>query len=292
MVSVVDGSERRGPAPHAALGRAAGADAVRSAAIEISIAAHDFESRTGEPVRALDGVEFTVAPGSFVSLIGPSGCGKTTLLRSIGGLVRPTDGAVRIGGEPVVGPPPSAAFVFQEHNLLPWRTALRNVEFGLELDGVSRAERRERARNALERVGLGSFAGAYPAQLSGGMRQRVGIARSMCMEPDILLLDEPFGALDIMTREVMQDFLLELLESQQKTVVLVTHSVEEAVYLSDRVIVMSAGPGHIKADVDIDLPRPRATHDASVRTSPELVAHREHVTGLLRNELGGVDAIV
>jgi NitT/TauT family transport system ATP-binding protein len=255
-----------------------------AAAITVDIAAHDFGAEGQPTLRALDNVRFQVEPQSFVSLIGPSGCGKTTLLRSIGGLNTPTDGRVLIGDQEITGPPESVAFVFQEHNLLPWRTAIHNVEFGLELAGVPRRERRDRARAALERVGLGKFEKSFPGQLSGGMRQRVGIARAMCLEPEILLLDEPFGALDIMTREVMQDFLLELLEEQRRTVVLVTHSVEEAVYLSDRVLVMSAGPGRVKDDVLVDLPRPRSA-DPHIRSSSELVACREHVTELLRSEL-------
>jgi NitT/TauT family transport system ATP-binding protein len=259
-------------------------------AIEAQVSTHVFGSDGPKPLQVLTDIDLHVHDHSFVSLIGPSGCGKTTLLRILGGLIRPTSGAVQIDGQPVTGPPPSVAMVFQDHNLLPWRKTLRNVEFGLELAGTPRQQRKELAMASLRRVGLAGFEDSFPAQLSGGMRQRVGLARALCLDPAILLMDEPFGALDILTREVMQDLLLKLWEEQRKTVVLVTHSVEEAVYLSDRVIVMTARPGHFKADVRIELARPRAK-DPGIRVSSKVLEYRELLTELLRPELEGKDAL-
>ncbi len=219
----------------------------------------NFESSVGrEIVRtlALDGVSFEIRPHEFVSLIGPSGCGKSTVLRIAGGLQVPTSGTIRVGGIPVSGPGPDRATVFQTPGLMPWRTVIDNVGMPLELAGIGKAERRSRATEYVELVGLQDFTDHYPRELSGGMQQRVGIARALAVEPQVLLMDEPFGALDAISRERMQDELLRLWEHTQKDVLFVTHSIDEAILLSDRVLVM--GNGVMAAEVPIDLPRPRS----------------------------------
>jgi NitT/TauT family transport system ATP-binding protein len=209
-------------------------------------------------VAALGSVSFTVGEGEFVALLGPSGCGKSSLLRIVADLLRPTAGTVEIYSSSENGNDrPKTALVFQEYALFPWRTVLENIVFSLEMRGMPGEERAARARKVLGRVGLQSFAGAYPHQLSGGMRQRVGIARALAAEPEVLLMDEPFGALDAQTRTVLQEELLRVWESERKTVLYVTHSIDEAVYMSDRVVLLSARPGRIKAEYTVELPRPR-----------------------------------
>ena len=230
----------------------------------------------GEPVRALDGVEFAVGEGEFVCIVGPSGCGKTTLFRVIAGLETPTDGEVRVGGRPVEGPDVDRGMVFQEYGLFPWRTVLGNVRFGLEQTDSPAASADERAREMIDLVGLSGFEDAYPAELSGGMKQRVGIARALAVDPDLLLMDEPFGSVDAQTRDRLHGELLEIWAETGKTVLFVTHDVEEAVTLADRVVVMSAGPGRVRETVDVDLDRPRA------RTDEAFAAHRERVLELVR----------
>jgi NitT/TauT family transport system ATP-binding protein len=210
------------------------------------------------PIAALEAVSLSVAPHEFVTVLGPSGCGKSTLLSIIGGLTASDAGDVRIAGQPVTGPNPRAvAMVFQDPGLFPWRTALQNVEFGLELQGVPAAARRARARTLLEPVGLRGFERRYPRELSGGMKQRVAIARALALDAPILLMDEPFGALDEQTRLLMGEWLLEIWARTRKTVVFVTHSLQEAILLSQRVVVMTARPGRIKATFDVALPAPR-----------------------------------
>jgi NitT/TauT family transport system ATP-binding protein len=209
-------------------------------------------------VAALGSVSLTVGEGEFVALLGPSGCGKSSLLRIVADLLRPTAGTVEIYSSSENGDDrPKTALVFQEYALFPWRTVLENVVFSLEMRGMPGEERVARARKVLGRVGLQGFAGAYPHQLSGGMRQRVGIARALAAEPEVLLMDEPFGALDAQTRTVLQEELLRVWESERKTVLYVTHSIDEAVYMSDRVVLLSARPGRIKAEYTVELPRPR-----------------------------------
>jgi NitT/TauT family transport system ATP-binding protein len=209
-------------------------------------------------VAALGSVSLTVGEGEFVALLGPSGCGKSSLLRIVADLLRPTAGTVEIYSSSENGNDrPKTALVFQEYALFPWRTVLENIVFSLEMRGMPGEERAARARKVLGRVGLQSFAGAYPHQLSGGMRQRVGIARALAAEPEVLLMDEPFGALDAQTRTVLQEELLRVWESERKTVLYVTHSIDEAVYMSDRVVLLSARPGRIKAEYTVELPRPR-----------------------------------
>jgi NitT/TauT family transport system ATP-binding protein len=234
--------------------------------VEIEAVRKSFQAPGGRRLLALDGVSLGFERGAFVSIVGPSGCGKSTLLRLIDGLQRPDEGEVRIDGKPVEGPGPDRAMVFQQHNLFPWRKVLTNVEFGLEMLGVKRPERRQRATRLLETVGLGEFADYYPSQLSGGMQQRVGLARALVLEPEILLMDEPFAAVDALTRVTLQTELRRIWLNAGLNVVFVTHDIEEALFLADRVIVMSARPGAIAEDITLDFPRER---DQSLRASQE-----------------------
>jgi NitT/TauT family transport system ATP-binding protein len=231
-------------------------------------------------VAALDGVDLTVPTGEFVCVLGPSGCGKTTLLKIIAGLLAPDKGEVRIDGRPVTGPGPDRAMVFQQFALLPWADVLANVSFGLGLRHVPRAAYEPRARELIRAVGLEGFEGHYPRQLSGGMQQRVGLARALAVDPQILLMDEPFGALDAQTRRLLQEDLLALLERTPKTVVFVTHSMDEAVRLGDRVVLLSPRPGRVVETIDVGLPRPRP---ADLDAHPAFVALKEHLWQQLRD---------
>jgi len=238
--------------------------------------------------QALAEVSITIQSGTFVSFLGPSGCGKTTLLRIINGLIKPSNGEVVIGSQRVDGPAPDRAMVFQEFNLLPWRTARGNVEFPLEMQGMPKAARDTVVSRALAQVGLERFGAFYPHQLSGGMKQRVGLARALGIGPSYLFMDEPFGALDPQIREMMQIELMKLWDSDRKTVVFVTHSVDEAVFLSDRVIMFAAAPGRVIADLTIDLPRPRSTDDEAIKTSTKFIQYRNDIWRLLKHQLAGV----
>ena len=255
--------------------------------IEISNIEHRFNTKGAEDggLTVLDKVSLTIREGEFVSFLGPSGCGKTTLLRILDGLVTPTAGQVTINGKVVKKPSRERAMVFQEFNLLPWRTTMRNVELGLELQGTPKAERSRIARENLRKVGLGGFEGYFPHQLSGGMKQRVGIARALSVSPDLLLMDEPFGALDPQIRELMQIEMLKLLETEARTVVFVTHSVDESIFLSDRIVIFSARPGRILAIIDVDLPKPRWRDEEKIKISPEFVRYRSHIWHMLKSEL-------
>jgi NitT/TauT family transport system ATP-binding protein len=225
--------------------------------IKISDVYHIYHSDT-LAVSALESVDLTVNDGEFVALLGPSGCGKSSLLRIVAELLRPTKGAVQIySSTDEKNGRPKTALVFQEHGLFPWRTVLDNVAFSLEMRGMPRLQRLALADRVLQRVGLKDFRAAYPHQLSGGMRQRVGIARALAAEPEVLLMDEPFGALDAQTRTVLQEELLRVWEMERKTVLYVTHSIDEAVYLADRIVLFTARPGHVKAEYAVNLPRPR-----------------------------------
>jgi NitT/TauT family transport system ATP-binding protein len=235
--------------------------------------------RTQEELCALEDVSFGIEEGSFVSICGPSGCGKSTLLRLIHGLQSADSGEIRVRGERVLAPSLDRGMVFQNHNLRPWRTVVRNVELGLEAQGVARGERQARALKWLSMVGLEEFASYYPAQLSGGMQQRVGLARALAIEPQMLLMDEPFGALDAQTRVLLQEELERIWEADAKTVVFITHDIDEALFLSDRVLVMSARPGQIIADIAVGAPRPRG---AAWRATPEFAQLKGRIWDLLR----------
>ncbi len=231
----------------------------REIALEISHLNKKFEV-DGEVVQALEDINLTINKGEFVSIVGASGCGKSTLLRIIGGLESKTDGSIQSGGKEIVDTGEERGMAFQESRLFPWLTIEKNVLFGLsysEKKKLSKKEQRERAYNYLELVGLSDFGRAYPNQLSGGMQQRVSIARALIENPEILLLDEPFGALDALTRMNMQEEIQRIWEHEKKTMMLVTHDIEEAVYLSDRIIVFSSRPGKIIKTVNVSLPRPR-----------------------------------
>ena len=219
-----------------------------------------FQSGSG-PVEALRDVNFAVQEGEFVCIIGASGAGKTTLFRVIAGLEEPTSGAVRLDGDPVEGPGTDRGMVFQEYGLFPWRTVLGNVTFGLEQRDVSKAARRERAEAMIDLVGLSEFADSYPKELSGGMKQRVGIARALAVDPEILLMDEPFGSVDAQTKGRLHGELLEIWRETGKTVLFVTHDVDEAVTLADTVVVLTGSPGSVHEVVDVGLDRPRSRTD-------------------------------
>jgi len=254
--------------------------------IEVRGISHAYPSSDGTSVfQALHDVSLTIENGTFVSFLGPSGCGKTTLLRIINGLIKPSGGEIWIEGKKVDGPAPERAMVFQEFNLLPWRTARGNVEFPLEVQGMGRTERTQVANRALAQVGLDRFGDFFPHQLSGGMKQRVGLARALGTGPSYLLMDEPFGALDPQIREMMQIELMKLWDADRKTVVFVTHSVDEAVFLSDRILMFGTSPGRIVADLTIDLPRPRTTDDEAIKTSAKFIQYRNDIWRLLKREL-------
>jgi NitT/TauT family transport system ATP-binding protein len=232
---------------------------------------------------ALDNVSLDIAAGEFIALVGPSGSGKSTLLDLLGGLSKPTSGDVLVDGRLVTGPGLDRAVVFQQYALFPWRTARANVEFGLEATGVRRKDRAATAREYLELVGLGGFEERYPHELSGGMKQRVAIARSLAYQPDILLMDEPFAALDAQTREQLQDELLRLWAATGKTIVFITHSIDEALYLGQRVAVLTSRPGRIKALIDVELGE--RVGDTDVRSSAAFVAQRHEIWSLLHDEV-------
>ena len=233
------------------------------------------------PVVAVDHMSFDVAQGEFVAIIGPSGCGKSTLFNIIGGLLGNFDGRVTVGGDAISGPHPAIGMVFQEESTFPWRTLLDNVAFPLEIKGVPKRERLERARHFIGLVGLAGFEKRYPAELSGGMRQRVSIARTLAFEPKILLMDEPFGALDEQTRLLLGDKVTEIQQTLHQTTLLITHSITEAVQLSDRIVVMTYRPGRVKRIVTIDLPRPRTSDIVSSDAFGHYVAE---IWGDLRDE--------
>ncbi|TDD94839.1 ABC transporter ATP-binding protein [Actinomadura rubrisoli] len=254
-----------------------------TAKISVSGVGKDFPIRGGGAFTALHDTSIDIADGEFLVVVGPSGCGKSTLLDLLGGLTRPTTGRILLDGREVTGPALDRGVVFQQYALFPWRTALRNVEFGLEAKGLRRRERTEVAGHYLALVGLSGFEDRYPHELSGGMKQRVAIARSLAYDPDVLLMDEPFAALDAQTRDLLQDELLRIWERTGKTVVFITHGIDEAVYLGGRVAVLTSRPGRVKEVVDIDLGPRHETED--LRSSPEFAAHRHRVWSLLRDEV-------
>jgi NitT/TauT family transport system ATP-binding protein len=255
------------------------ADLVPPSYIEVRSIGKTYGRAGGLRLDVLADISFQVQELEFVSLLGPSGCGKSTLLRIIDGLIGPDSGSIVIAGQPVTGPGRGRGMVFQSVDLFPWRTALGNVEFGLEMLDLSRAERRAIAQRYVELVGLGGFETAYPHQLSGGMQQRVGIARALAIKPQVLLMDEPFGALDVQTRDLLQDELLRIWQHEPKTVLFVTHSIEEAIYLSDRVVVMTPRPGRVDRIIDVPFGRPR---DESLKATPVFVEMRREIWSLLK----------
>ena len=241
------------------------------------------QPKGGEEFRAVDGFDLQVTKGEFVTIVGPSGCGKSTLLSVVDGLLQPHGGQVLINGKRVTGPSPDRALVFQEFALLPWRTVVDNVRLGLELQKkYTKAQMKETVDHYIQMVGLEGFENHYPHQLSGGMRQRVGLARALAVNPEILLMDEPFAALDAQTREVMSLELLRIWEQDRKTVLFVTHGIDEAVYLADRVVVMSGRPGRVKEIIPVNLVRPRSLE---IKDDPDFVRLRRHIWDLLEKEV-------
>jgi len=256
--------------------QATAAGAIALTGVEI----HFGEGRSA--VRALDGIDLRIEPGEFVSILGPSGCGKSTIIGAIAGFTRLSAGELRVDSQRVAAPGPDRAVVFQQHMLFPWKTVRENVEFGLKMRGVKKAERRSTAREILAHIGLSDFLDHYPHQLSGGMQQRVALARVLVNRPRVLLMDEPFCSLDAQTRLRMQEMLLGLWHEFHMTVVFVTHDVDEAVFLSDRVIVLTKRPASVKTEIAVALPRPR-THE--VLTSPEFTALKRQTLSLLLSEV-------
>jgi NitT/TauT family transport system ATP-binding protein len=246
--------------------------------VEITNLSRVFSKDNSEEVTALSNIMLSIADDEFVSFVGPSGCGKTTLLRIIAGLDTATSGEVRVDGELITEPGPKVGMVFQEYSLFPWRNVLDNVAFGLEMRGLPKNERYVIARDYISLVGLTSFEKSYQSELSGGMKQRVAIARALATDPDLLLMDEPFGALDAQTRNHMQCELLDIWENKKKTVLFVTHSCDEAIFLSDRVVILSPRPGRISKIFSVSLPRPRD------RTQKEFIDLRRCVLGMIEEE--------
>ena len=256
-----------------------------------SITARDismtFATRRGA-LHALDGVTLEIPDAHFTCLVGASGCGKSTLLNIMAGLVEPTAGDVLVDGHPIDGPGADRGMVFQSYTLYPWMTVRRNIEFGPKLKGVGRAERGDQAGALIEEMGLTGFADSFPKELSGGMKQRVAIARALANDPHVLLMDEPFGALDALTRTGAQRFLTELWERHRRTIAFVTHDIDEAILLADTVCVMSPRPGRVREIIEIDIPRPRGSRE---RESARFVELRHHLLDLIfEHEQAGRDA--
>ncbi len=250
--------------------------------IEIIDVGHTFDGGKRGQVVALERVNLKVEEGEFVALLGPSGCGKSTLLYMVAGFYPTLKGQILLSGRPVEKPGPDRGIVFQEYVLFPWRTVEENVAYGLEMQGRNKWEREREASRFLEKVGLLSFRKKYPHELSGGMKQRVALARMLAYNPDILLMDEPFGALDAQTRELMQDELLSLWQEFKKTILFVTHDIEEALYLSDRIVVFTARPGTVKDIIEVKFPRPRSRE---TRLERDFALLRDHLWSLLREEI-------
>lgn len=251
--------------------------------VSVDQVSHWYASR-GEksPLHVLDDVSLEVEEGEFLAIVGPSGCGKSSLLRLIAGLSAPTAGSISLAGQPITGPNRGVAVVFQGFELLPWRTVVQNVSLGLETQGIGKRERYQRARDSVQQVGLEGFEHQYPHELSGGMQQRVGLARALLVDPKVLLMDEPFGALDALTRDRMQREVLHMLEERGKTVVFITHDIKEATYLADRVIVMSTRPAVIVREVPVTIERPRWNRRLAVEHDSRFA----DAEAVLRKELG------
>ncbi len=253
---------------------------IKLEAQEICLAYHQPRSNT--QLLALDRVSLTVREGEFVSIVGPSGCGKTTFLSVVDGLVPATSGRILVDGRVVTAPGPDRAVVFQDASLLPWRTVLKNVVYGLECRNVGSREAAERARAFIDLVGLSGFEHNYPHELSGGMQQRVNLARALVMDPQVLLMDEPFAALDAQTREVMQEELLRIWLTAKKTVLFITHQIDEAIYLSDRVVVFSGRPGRVKDIIAVGIERPRRL---AVKREPRFHALEDRIWSLIEDDV-------
>ena len=241
-----------------------------------------YEGRSRSDITVLNGINLDIQPEEFVCIVGPSGCGKTTFIRIIDGLVKATSGEVCINGLGISEPGYDRAFVFQTDSLYPWRSVLDNIVFGLEIQKVPRSERYPRARELLKMVGLTGFESHYPHELSGGMRQQVNLARALAVDPEIILMDEPFASLDAQTREVMQKELLKVWSSKKKTVIFITHQIDEAVYLADRVIVFSARPATVKADIPVAIPRPR---ELAVKRTPQFLEYVGEIWNLIEADV-------
>ncbi|MFP4654863.1 MAG: ABC transporter ATP-binding protein [Methanohalobium sp.] len=237
-----------------------------------------FINREGNKTQALADINLEIKDKEFICVIGPSGCGKTTLLRTIAGLENPSSGELALDSEKITGPDPRRGMVFQEYSLFPWRTVIRNITFGPEMQGMNKEKAQEIAEEYLELVGLEHFKNSYPYELSGGMRQRVAIARALANDPEVLLMDEPFGSLDAQTRNVLQSELLDIWYRKQITIIFVTHSVDEAVFLADKIVILTARPGRVKDIIDVNLPRPRN------RTGPDTNQLRDRVLKILAEE--------
>jgi len=240
-----------------------------------------FTGPHGEQTQALLPVDYQVQENDFITILGPSGCGKSTLLRIIAGLDSPTQGEVWLDGQRVEGPGADRGMVFQSYTLFPWLTVEQNIRFGLQERGIGAAQQKERSDYFINKVGLRGFERHFPRQLSGGMQQRTAIARSLANDPKILLMDEPFGALDNQTRVMMQELLLNIWEASRKTVLFVTHDIDEAIFMANKVAIFSARPGRIKTEVPVNFPHPR---DYTLKTSPEFMAIKAQVTGEIRSE--------
>lgn len=241
-----------------------------------------FIARTGHRLVALKDVNLQIRSGEFVSIVGPSGCGKTTFLNAVDGLLKISKGQMLLDGQLITGPGKDRGMVFQSASLLPWRTVRGNILYGLELQGRNKSEAKERVDGLIRLVGLAGFENSFPSQLSGGMQQRVNLARALAVDPEILLLDEPFAALDAQTREFMQEELLKVWNATRKTALFITHQISEAIYLSDRVIVFSARPGMVKESIEIDIPRPRKL---SVKRTPRFLEYEDHLWASIVEEV-------
>jgi NitT/TauT family transport system ATP-binding protein len=248
--------------------------------VEVHDVSISFKARKAV-IEAVKGVSLHVQPGEFVSLIGPSGCGKSTLMNAVAGFTEADTGTLLLDGAPIRGPGSDRGVVFQQYSLFPWMTVRKNVEFGLKMKGVTQSQRETQARTLLGLTGLLAFENHYPAQLSGGMKQRVGIVRALATSPQVLLMDEPFGALDSQTRSVMQEILTNMWQRLRLSVLFITHDIEEAIFLSDRIYVMTARPGRVKAELKVNLPRPRKPE---MMESPEFLAMLRTIKALIRDE--------
>ena len=250
-------------------------------AIDVDAVSKSYETQIGDPIEALRRIDLAIDPGGFVSVVGPSGCGKSTLLMLIAGLLLPNSGRIRLGGDDVNAPHPKVGVVFQRDLLLPWRNILDNVLFPIEIKHWRKSEYRPQAEALLEKVGLAGFGLKYPGELSGGMRQRVAICRALIQQPGLLLMDEPFGALDALTREQMGYDLVDMWRDIGNTVLFITHSIEEAVFLADRVLVMSSRPGEMVCDLHMDLKRPRSSE---TRSDPKFIAYTQEIRRIFEQQ--------